>query len=224
MKYSLLLLLVVSTGFIAKAQFTEPNQKVLGGAFNFTNGSSNTTNLPGAEVKWTSFIISASFGKFFKKNWLSSFGIFYGHSYSKNITPANTSTNPVNNIGAFYRKTYFKAIAKKLYFGIGGSATILYGTAIVKETASTSNSKSQSFQTGVDLFPLLSYQLTERFVLNLSPSNYFLHVGYNYATIKNMPANQPATTDKSQSFIIDGAFWASPLANLSVGFSYLLKN
>lgn len=224
MKYSLLLLFVLTTYSFAKAQFTEPNQKIVGGAFSLNAGNSTTTNSPGAELKSTSFVFSASYGKFVKKNWLSSFGIFYVHSNSKNISPTNSATNPVNNFSAFYSKTYFKSIAKKLYFGIGGSATIGYGTAIVKETASTSNSKSQSLQASVGLFPLLSYQLTERFVVNLSPANHFLFLGYSYNTIKNMPANQPATTGKSQSLNIDGGFWASPLSNLSVGFSYLLKH
>lgn len=223
MKHFILLLFILSKGFIAKSQFTELNQKIVGGGLSFNTSNNSNSNLPRNEVKGASFSTNVSFGKFVKQNWLSSYGMSYVNSNSKTITPTNTTTNPVNNFAVFYSRTYFKEVAKKLYFGIGSSATIVYGTATVKETANTFKSKSQTLLTGINLFPQLSYQLTKKFVLSLSPTNHFLYVGYNYATIKHISPNQPTTTGKSQSFSIDGGFWSAPFQNLSVGFSYLLK-
>ncbi len=70
------------------------------------------------------------------------------------------------------------------------------------------------------LTPILSYQISNRFIVNIQPSTSFLNVNYQYGTV----SDNTGILTKSNSLSLDAGFFNSPLNNLSIGFYYLLKN
>lgn len=224
MKTFLLATLFISTSLIAEAQFTEPGQRIIGGTINF-NTSNNANNYnPGYESKGNDFGLSIIAGKFVKKNVLSSVGLSFNNAISKRITPTDTTKNNIYAFSGSYSSTYFKEIAKRFYFGIRGSFGLSYSSYKISETQVSNRSKSDGYQASLGIAPVLSYQLTDRFVFNLSPSADFLNLNYNYSKIKYAQPNQPTQTGKSSSFNFSAGFFSAPLSNLSFGFSYLLKH
>ena len=217
MKKTLLATLLLGTGLIVKAQFTEPGQKVLGSSISINTSEDNST--VGALNKQTSFAINFIAGKFVKKNVLSSIKLSYQSQVYKAITATNTNKIALNSFAGSYSKTYYKEIAKKLYFGIGGNIVLSYSYQNNMDMF-----KSKIYQIGLGLYPTCSYQLTNRLMFNLSPSAGFFDLNYYYYTSKIISSGQTISPDHFSTVNLNTGFWNSPLSNILIGFSYLLKN
>ncbi len=207
---------------VLEAQFTEKGQRVIGSSFTFYSASSKNIQLPNEENKGTNFSINANAGKFRKKNVLSRYGLSYSYSTSKNISSINTVSNRVHAVFADYGKTWFKNIGRNFYFGLGGSVGAGYSSSIIKNTNFTQAFDSKTYQANLNIYPVLAWQATKRFVLNCSPANNFLNLGVNYSKIKQTDGSVLLSSAESRSISLNTGFFGSPLANLSIGFSYLL--
>jgi len=223
MKTILFATIMLAACIAAKAQFTQPGQKVIGGSFGFNSGNNLSTGQPGYESKGDNFFVSANAGKFMKKNVLTSVAVSYSNNSAKHISPTNTSNNNSNSVNVSFGKTYFKEIAKKIYVGLGGFVSMGYGNSVIKNTQSTDRSESEGYNIGFSIEPNMSYQLTDRFLLTVAPSANFLNLNYSYSKISYTQAGQPGSTGKSQNVNLNTGFFGSPLSNITVGFRYLLK-
>ncbi len=223
MKKILLLAICFGSVLFASAQFTEQGQKVLSANFDFQNSSNNSSVLPQNKNDATGFALGLSVGKFVKKNVLSTFSFSYGNTVSKEISPTNSKNNNVNNYGIAYGRAYYKEIAKKLYFGIGGTIGATYAHTRYTESATTDMSKSESYNINLSISPGISYQLTDRFLISLAANSSFLGINYAYNKTKYIQGNQTVSTGTSNAFSFNGGFHGSLLGNFGFGFSYLLK-
>jgi hypothetical protein len=220
MKSKLLFAGLIMLGLTSKAQFGEKGQRLINGEFGishytisdpFSNGSKATTSN-----------IALSLGKFKKQHVLTSYSLFAGFSNNENNNPTVSTTNSSSYyIGASYSQTYFKPLGKKLFFGIGGKGSISYGSTKNDISGSTNKNTSQMYSVSVALVPVLSYQLSNRFVINLSPSTSFLSVDFSRTVNKTTPSG--ITYSANNRIYLNTGFWSSPLSNTSIGFSYLLK-
>lgn len=224
MKSFLICLSFIGTTITVNAQFGAAGQTVVGGSISFYSGKSTGPNYPDYVAKNTGFNVSATAGKFTKKNVLSSFALSYGHSFAKQNIPSDITKSNLNSINAVYSKTYFKEVAKKIFLGIGGSVSAGYNAAKITYTQNTDWGKSEGYSVRIGIAPILAYQFSNRVVINCSTSASFLSLNYSYAKTKYYQANQFISTGKSSSVNFDTGFFGSPFNNLSFGFSYLLKH
>ena len=223
MKFIVLLTIFIATGIIAKAQFLAPGQKVISGTFSIGNAKNLAKSGSTNKNISTNFSTGIKAGKFIKKNVLTSFALSHNYNSSKQISTTNTSKNIANGFSVSYGKTYFKGIAKKLYVGIGGSVGIGYNSSKQSNTQSLDIGKSEGYNIGFAVAPILSYQLTDRFLINCGPTADFFSINYNYAKTSYILNNQTISSGKSQSLNLNTGFFSSPLSNIGFGFSYLLK-
>lgn len=208
---------------MANAQYGTAGQKVIGGSLGFYSGKNIGNSYPDYSTNTNGFSLSANAGKFTKKNVLSSVAVSYGHSFVKHNEPTSFTEGSTNNVAASYSKTYFKEVAKKLFFGIGGSLGAGYYTAKSSYLQNPTSSKSEGYGVNLGIAPILAYQVSNRFVINCSPSTSFLTLNYSNSSTKYYPPNQLTTNSKSSSVSLNTGFFNSPLSNLTLGFSYLLK-
>ena len=223
MKSFLICLFFIVTTITVNAQFGTAGQKVIGGSLSFISGKNTDFSYPDYISKNTGFSATLSAGKFTKKNVLSSFALSYGHSFLKQNTPGNIIKSNTNFMGASYSKTFFKEVAKKLFFGIGGSVGAGYNTGEINYRQNAERRKSEGFGINIGIAPILAYQVSNRFVINCSPTASFLSLNYSSSKTTYYRVNQNTTTDKSSFVYLNTGFFNSPLSNISLGFSYLLK-
>ena len=204
-------------------QFGTKGQKLFGATLSFNTGK--ITNNTSPDTKPYGFNIGGSFtlGTFTKDNVLKSGTVSYSHSYSRDELQNNVGLYYSNSVYLAYGLTKYKKIAKDLFFGIGGNAFSIYNFSNSKFTTSPQTGETKTFSIGVSIFPTLSYQLTNRFVVNLSANNQFLNLAYGIGTSKTFSPIQ-AAKGTSQSFNLDAGLFGADLKNLTFGFSYLLKN
>ncbi len=206
------------------AQFGTRGQKVLGTTLSFNTGKVFNDLNPDRKPYGYNVGGSFTFGKFTKDNFLKTGSIYYGHSYSRDQLPNNVGRYFSNSINLTYGLTKYKKLANKLFFGIGGNAFSGFNFSNFNYTSNLEKGETKSFGIGLYIAPILAYQLTERFVVNLSTSNQFLSVAYGIGTTKSFFPNQPTRKQTTQSFYLDAGLLGADLRNLTVGFNYLLKN
>ncbi len=223
MKTILFASIMLVAGITAKAQFTQPGQKVIGGTIGFNSGDNKSFSMPDTESKGRYFSVSANAGKFKKKNVLTSLAVFYNNNSNRHITPANTNNFNSNAVFVNFGKTYYKEIAKKLYVGLGGFIGVGYSSSSTKNTQNTSVSELDGYNIGFSIEPNMSYQLTDRFLVRVGPSANFLNLNYSYSKVSYTQAGQASTSGKIQNIGLNTGFFDSPLSNITVGFRYLLK-
>lgn len=222
MKTLLLSILLMGIANLARAQFTEPGQKVFSSSLGFQTGTNTINNNPNNN-EGTSFNINAGLGNFIKKNVLSSFTLSYANSVTKQTNPGISSKNVSNSFSGTYSQTYYKELAKNFYFGLRGGIGLGYNMSKGTNNSNSDYIKSEGYQIGLGISPIFNYQVTNRFLLSLSPSVAFFDINYNRSKLRYIQSNQTINTGEAKSFSLNTGFWSSPLSNLSVGFSYLLK-
>lgn len=208
----------------SQAQFTEQGQKVIGGTVNFNSSNYDNAINFNNDGKDNNFGASINAGKFVKKNVLSTVSLSF---LSRNSRRANQTVFTKQNLftlSGSYNRTYFKEIAKKFYFGIGGYFGLSYNQNKLTDQPYLNLNSYKAYQASIGLLPVLDYQLTKRLVVGLSPNTNFLALNYIYYKTKYTPANQPEQTGKITSVNLDAGFFSSPLSNLSLNFTYLLKH
>ncbi len=216
-KNLLLLSLTILVSVSLSAQFGTANQKIIGGNFSASAGRSTGTFLLNSPER-SQASLGFSYGKFTKKNVLSSVNLSY---FFSNIQSQNGITQNANNATGFnlgYRQTYYKEIARKVFAGIGVGGNLGYSN--YKQTnPGVNNTNTNQYSVSIDLLPSLSYQINSRFMVNVNASNF---AGINYSHSINYINSVNSGKD---NFISLGAgFFSNPFNNLSFGFSYLLKN
>ncbi len=208
---------ILNTQYI-HAQFGKQNQQLIGGSFNLNTSANKTAPNFTSQQKNGVLGIGISYGKFIKKNTLSIFTINLMNSVQKNMNTTTEVRTISNILSAGYKKVYFKEIAKNWFAGIGVGGNILFQTMAQKNIPNPIQSKNYDATMG--LTPILSYQISNRFIVNIQPSTSFLNVNYQYGTV----SDNTGILTKSNSLSLDAGFFNSPLNNLSIGFYYLLKN
>jgi hypothetical protein len=219
MQTKLLIAVLAICTVTAKAQFGTKGQSLIGGQFNVSQ--LNASNPFGDEVKRTTANVTVSLAKFRREHVLSGFFITAGRDVTSSRPSLGNNPDPRSHqLGAGYSKTWFKPIGKKFFFGIGGSAGINYTyTSIIENTPISNRVSAQGYSIRLALAPSLSYQLSNRFVANISPNSDFLNVGYTHIINKS----GGTTTSKINTFALNSGLSGSVLENISIGFSYLLK-
>lgn len=218
MKSKLLFAGLITLGLTSKAQFGEKGQRLIGGQLGGAYASTDYTG--GEKSNSVGANFTFSLGKFKKQNVLTSFSLItrYGFAERENAFGLVLSSNTYS-LGLGYGKTYFKPLGKKIFFGIGGNVSALYTRNQNDLTASGPDEPLHNFTAALSLVPSLSYQVSKRFVANLSPGNSFLSLSLNFSE-REVGSNK--YSDRSIS--LNSGVWSAPLQNLSIGFSYLLKN
>lgn len=213
----LTLTLVLFCGLL-KAQFGASNQQLIAGSLTLSPNSSksqpNFTNQQN-NLFWG---VNFGYGRFHKKNVLSSFSFGYNYSSNKNISNNQEVSNVGNGFSIGYRQVRFKEIAKKLFIGlsIGGGLNIQSNT----QKNVLNPVRSNSYGVTMGMAPVISYQISERLLINLQPNNSFADFSYSNSSTKD----NSGVLSKSNGFGFSAGFFNAPLNNLSFGFNYLLKN
>jgi hypothetical protein len=218
MKSKLLFVGLIALGLTSKAQFGEKGQRLISGTFGISHQSNKNPSGEGAEV--TSLNLTVSRGVFKKPNVLTNYSIYFNFNNSENKGGIGSFiTNSGYSGGLGYGQTWFKPLGKKLFFGVG--ANVSAGLHYTKQdgTSGTIKTSSSGFSVSANLAPVLSYQVSNRFVANISPNNNFLSLNYSYD--KSKVGN--VTNNTNHRIGLNTGFWSSPLQNMSIGFSYLLK-
>lgn len=202
----------------ANAQFGETNQQLFSGSFNLSPNSSKTQPNFSSQQKNLFLGVGIGYGRFIKKNVLSFFSLGYNHSSNKNINNNQEISNVGNGYSAGYRQVHFKEIAKKLFIGLSIGANLNFQNNAQKNVPNPI--KTNAYTATVGIAPILSYQISNRLVINLQPNTSFADLSYSNSVVKD----NSGTLTKNNSVTFNAGFFTSPLTNLSVGFNYLLKN
>ncbi len=213
-----LLSLTILVSVSLSAQFGTLNQKIIGGTFALSSGNASGTLATGY-YQQSSASLGFSFGKFTKKNTLSVFNLSYNFSTSKNEVGLNSNTNKSNGFSIGYRKIYYKEIFRKIYAGMGIGGNIGYSNTTQKKSIVAGTNETNNYSASVDLLPSLSYQISNRFMVNVNANNF---AGINYSHSINYINS--VNSGKNNFISMGAGFFSNPFNNLSFGFSYLLKN
>lgn len=217
------LIILILAHHVTQAQFSQAGQKLISGSVFFNSSKSTNSVSPGIFPTGYSTGLFLNVGKFTKTNVLTTLGINYTHGTSKQVTPINTSINPINGVGLSFGKTYYKHLAKQLFIGIGGSVGGGYNSTIIKNDQANNGSKSEGYFVGLNVAPILNYQITKRFVISVGPANNFLGVAYGYNSFTNLQNNQFENKSTNESFNFNSGLGGFSLKDLGFGFSYLIK-
>ncbi|WP_295233828.1 hypothetical protein [Sediminibacterium sp.] len=203
---------------LANAQFGQANQQLLSGSFNLSPNSSKSQPNFSSQQKNLFLGVGIGYGRFVKKNVLSFFSLGYNYTSNKNINNNQEVSNVGNGFNIGYRQIHFKEIAKKLFIGlsIGGSLNLQNTT----QKNVLNPIKTNAYAVTVGIAPVLSYQISERLVINLQPNNSFADLSYSNSSTKD----NTGTLSRNNSVQLNAGFFTAPLTNLSFGFNYLLKN
>ncbi len=203
---------------LANAQFGEANQQLLSGSFTLSpNSNKSQPNFTNQQNNL--FLgVGLGYGRFIRKNVLSFFSIGYNYNSNKNINNNQEVSNLNNGFNMGYRQIHFKEIANKLFIGLSIGGSLSMQNSNQKNVANPV--KTNTYGVTVGIAPVLSYQISERLVINLQPNNSFADLGYSNSSTKD----NTGTISKNNSLFFNAGFFLSPLNNLSFGFNYLLKN
>ena len=202
----------------ANAQFGETNQQLFSASFNLSPNSSKTQPNFSSQQKNIFLGVGIGYGRFIKKNVLSFFSLGYNYSSNKNINNNQEISNVGNGYSVGYRQVHFKEIAKKLFIGLSIRRNLKIQNNV--QTNVPNPIKTNSYAATVGIAPVLSYQISNRLVINLQPNTSFADISYSNSVVKD----NTGTLTKNNSVTFNAGFFSSPLTNLSVGFNYLLKN
>ncbi len=206
---------------LVNAQYGEANQQLISGTFNLSSFSSRTEpNFSSQQRSSSSGLgVGVGYGKFIKKNVLTVFILDYSNNNTKNITNNQVTSNNVSNrFNIGYRQVHFKEIAKKLFLGISFGGDLSYDNSSMKNVPNPVN--SNQFRVGVDIKPVLSYQISNRFVINLQPSNSFASLSYSNRVLKD----NSGIISKNNGVSFNAGIFTDPFSNMSFGINYLFKN
>jgi hypothetical protein len=183
MKSKLLFAGLITLGLTSKAQFGEKGQRLISGTFGISHQSNKTPFGQGSES--TSANLSLSRGVFRKPNVLTNYSIYFGFNNVENRGGTGSIlTSSGNRGGVGYGQTWFKPLGKNFFFGVNASANA--GLDYLQQTNNNGSPKvtDRGFSISASIAPVLSYQLSNRFVANISPNNNFLSLDYNYTKSK----------------------------------------
>lgn len=218
MKKTLLLYLcfVLSCGLL-NAQFGSSNQQLINGSLIFSPNSSKSQ--PNFSNQQNNLFLGLGFGygRFYKKNVLTFFSLGYNYSNFKNLNNNQEVTTVGNGFNIGYRQVHYKELAKKFFIGLsfGGGFNIQSNTQKLVSNPLRTN----SYGMNLGIAPVLSYQITERLVVNLQPNTSFADINYSYSSTKD----NTGVLSKTNGVNFSAGFFNAPLNNLSFGINYLLK-
>lgn len=218
----LVIVLSLST-LVTNAQF-ETGQKVLGGNMGFSlNKGENLNNLYLTYV-YTNLSVSPSFSWFNKPNRLVGVGLSYGYYNYKETINNQTTDAKVNSIGLNIFSQRFLTLTQKLFFTLytGASASYSFGKRNNTVNNSYYPANTNSYSVSVNFAPGISYRLTQRLLFDASLSN-LIYLSYFHNETKYKNVNAPSTNSTQNSFNLSSSLSSSSLANVGLGFRWLLK-
>jgi len=202
---------------LLKAQFGSINQQLINGSIILSPNSSKSQ--PNFTNQQNNLFLGLGFGygRFNKKNILTFFSLGYNYSNYKNLNNNQEVSNVGNGFNVGYRQVRFKELAKKFFIGLsfGGGFNIQSNT----QKLSSNPLRTNSYGMNVGIAPVLSYQITERLVINLQPNTSFADLNYSYSSTKD----NTGVLSKTNGVNFSAGFFNAPLNNLSFGINYLLK-
>jgi hypothetical protein len=203
--------------------------KLLGGSIGFTHGStSNFNGAVSADNSLTAINLGISYGKAVKNNIVNGFnaGFTFVNSPVSTFDPA-TGANIFNNkirqgtMGVFRRR--YIPLGKNFYaFGQVGADLAYsqneysqFSTGVISEKV-----VNKSYVVNASLYPGFSYQLNNRFMLDLTMGS-LVNIGYahNSRRVNSQPA-----APTSNTLYLNSNLSLSSLGNISVGFRVLFHN
>jgi hypothetical protein len=218
--------LLLST--VCQAQIVK-GDKLLGGSIGFTRGNSNNFNgAVSADNSLTAINLGLSYGKAVKNNTVNGFnaGFTFINNPVSTFDPA-TGANIYNNkirsgtVGVFRRR--YIPLGKNFYaFGQLGADFAYTQNEYTQFNSGVISEKvvNKSYVVNASLYPGFSYQLNNRFMLDLTLGSL---VNIGYANNTRRVNSQPATPS-TNTFYLNSNLSLSSLGNISVGFRVLFHN
>jgi hypothetical protein len=203
--------------------------KLLGGSIGFTRGNaSNHTGGSNTDVTLTAINLNVSYGIAVKNNIVN--GFTAGFSFIDNPLSSNdpvsgyfTRNSKNRSVAAGVFKRRYLPLGKNFYaFGqIGADFTysqndyeqLSSGTAFEKAV-------TKSYAVNGSLHPGLSYQLNNRFMLDLGFGS-LVNIGYAHNTRR---ASNQSASPTTNTLYLNSNLSLSNLGNISVGFRMLFHN
>ncbi len=218
-KKSTILILLIVTSFMANAQFNK-GQKVWGGNVGFSTGTSDVNVSDKNISKYTNISINPTFSKFTKSNQLVGFGVSYVYAYQKYISSnlQDYQKSRSNSFGASIFTQKFFPIAPKFFFTTQLKASADYSFGRNNYSTQTYTVTNKGLAVAVSVTPGLTYQLTNRWLIDGYLNNLFL-AGYSYSW-----SNNPFDKRVTKNFTVSSSLTNLTSGNLALGFRYLLRN
>lgn len=156
--FSTLLLILISMNSFA--QIT-PKSYVVGGSSNFSFNSPGNNSL---QLFTTQFSIAPKFGKFVSEKWLLETSVGYNYFRYYSGTDIQSNDLKTNGINVQFGATRFFPIAERFYFTF--TPNVQLGMNAQNSTTTigeiVSESRSDQFQTGLQLVSGLSYFINKK--------------------------------------------------------------
>ena len=218
-KKSTILVLLIVINFMASAQF-QKGQKVLGGNGGFSTGTSEINVSDKNISKNTSISINPTLSKFTKSNQLVGIGVSYVYTYQKFISSnlQDYQKSRSNSFGANIFTQKFFPIAPKFFFTTQLKASADYSYGSNNYSTQTYIVTNKGLAVAVSVIPGLTYQLTNRWLIDGFLNNLFL-AGYSYNWTYT-----PFDKRTTKNFTVSSSLTNLTSGNLALGFRYLLRN
>jgi hypothetical protein len=221
--------LLLST--VCHAQIVK-GDKLLGGSIGFVRANTNNYGNGSISAPYNSVNFSLSYGKAVKNNTVLGVNTSFGYSNQNTVQyDAVNGTVSTNNKmisgGAGIFKRRYVPLGKDFYFFGQMGATLNYGRSnsantVVSPSGMVTYQKDISTTGGINLYlyPGFSYQLNNRFMLDISLGN-LLDIGYS-STVREVQGlgKKPAI----DVFYLNSNLSLNSLGNVSVGFRVLFHN
>jgi hypothetical protein len=217
--------LLLST--VCQAQIVK-GDKLLGGSIGFITANQNSYVNGGYNSSYRAANFTVAYGKAFKNNTVTGINASFGYSNqpAQDYNPA-TGISTFNNrninagIGVFKRR--YVPLGKSFYFfgQLGGD--INYGN-IKTDRITPGNFLDtytfKSYGVNLSLYPGISYQLNNRFMLDLTLAS-LVNIGYSHTDTEiRGQGKQPV----SNTLYLNSNLSLNSLGNISVGFRVLFHN
>lgn len=197
---------------VSNAQISKGSVLLGGGISAFSSKSENSN----AENKSHGFSFRPSLGFVIKENHVLGFTIGYGRGKTKYENPTRTSKDNSYSAGVYYRK--YLPLSKSFY--LFGEAGFGYYSSKTEDEAATQGYKNTQEQTntGLSLFPGITYAVGKRFHLEASLNN-LVTLYYNKTESKQI---QPGNVSKNENKGLSMNVNVSSSAPITLGFRFII--
>jgi hypothetical protein len=218
-KILLVVIVVLSSSFLANAQFTK-GSILLGGSISYSASNFTPAYQSGQESYYGNFGISA--GKAIKENAIFGISLTYspvwnGTQFEYGLGPLSYY-NGVYGIGVFYRK--YKSLGKEFYiFGEAG-ASFMGSDESGKDTSGIKLISGHTYGGTIYFMPGIAYKISKKVFLEITIPDLFTatYTASNTAVQSTIPSYYI----KNNNFYIRTSLSSSLLGNLGIGFRLIL--
>ncbi|MEP6683401.1 MAG: hypothetical protein ABJA35_09075 [Parafilimonas sp.] len=206
MKSTSTLLIVTILTIAASAVHAQISKGVnaLGGNLSFNTGTSKSST--GLKQTGTNFSISPSFMTAYENNRAVGFNVNYG--YSKN----SFGYQKTNTYGAGIFLRQYKSLGKGFYIFAQEALAFDYSKNTTEFSDSLNVPNNKQLYIGVSVNPVLAYDVSKHFQLELLFFNNLIGASYTYGTNTSI-----SSTIKTDNFSLGANLDASQLTSLNIG-------